>query len=204
MRQSEQKPAPDRLLLEAALRAVRRVATLVGAGANGGRMVSISHRALQKWRRWRVPATVSFAGPVALQEGISFRGGELIQIGPNAVIFRRTELHSPLTIGANCFINHDVVVRAGCAIGNNVAIGPRAFLSTDHHDIGPSTYRAGRIERKPITIGDGVWIGANALILPGLTIGAGSVVAAGAVVTRDVPPNTLVAGVPARPLRTLD
>jgi acetyltransferase-like isoleucine patch superfamily enzyme len=59
------------------------------------------------------------------------------------------------------------------------------------------------VSTNPVTIGDDIWIGANAVILPGVTIGDHSVVAAGAVVTKDVPPHTLVAGVPAKIIKTL-
>jgi acetyltransferase-like isoleucine patch superfamily enzyme len=64
--------------------------------------------------------------------------------------------------------------------------------------------RARMVKRAPIIIGDDAWLGAGAVILPGVTIGNGAIVGAGAVVRDDVPPMTVVAGVPARPIRTLD
>jgi maltose O-acetyltransferase len=63
--------------------------------------------------------------------------------------------------------------------------------------------RAGDLKAEPVTIGDGAWIGARATILPGVTIGGGAVVAAGSVVTRDLPANVLAGGVPARVIREL-
>jgi maltose O-acetyltransferase len=89
-------------------------------------------------------------------------------------------------------------------IGSGVRLGHDVMLLTFDHDIGPSEYRCGRLVAAPIRIGNGVWIGSRATVLPGVSIGDGAVVAAGALVTRDVPPNTLVAGVPARSLRALD
>jgi maltose O-acetyltransferase len=96
-----------------------------------------------------------------------------------------------------------VDLEAEVRIGDRVYIGHDAALLTVDHRIGGEDKRCGKHDCRPITIGDGAWLGARVTILPGVTVGAGAVVAAGAVVTRDVPPNTLVAGVPARPLRAL-
>ena len=86
-------------------------------------------------------------------------------------------------------------------IGNGVLIGHNVVLSTLNHD--PAPARRAWLHPAPIVIGDRVWIGSNATVLPGVTIGDGAIVAAGAVVTKDVAPNTVVAGVPARLLRPL-
>jgi len=83
-------------------------------------------------------------------------------------------------------------------LGRNVAIAEEVILrDSDSHDVS-----GGRTQTAPIIIGDDAWIGTRAIILKGVTIGEGAVVAAGAVVTKDVPPRTLVAGVPAMPKRT--
>ena len=73
----------------------------------------------------------------------------------------------------------------------------RVLMNTSSHEIGDSTRRAGRFRTAPISIGDGVWIGANVVIDPGVSIGSGVVVASGAVVTSDCLPDGLYAGVPA-------
>jgi maltose O-acetyltransferase len=88
----------------------------------------------------------------------------------------------------------------GIEVGNDVTIGPRAiFISvTAHHSIVRSWWKEGKI-----IIQNGVFIGAGAIILPGITIGENSTVGAGAVVTKDVAQNTIVAGVPARTINTL-
>jgi maltose O-acetyltransferase len=96
-----------------------------------------------------------------------------------------------------------VDLAAKITIGSHVNIGHAVTLLTIDHEIGPSKHRCGPSTAGPITIENGVWIAANATILPGVTVGASSVVAAGSVVTRDVPPNALVAGVPARVIRSL-
>jgi acetyltransferase-like isoleucine patch superfamily enzyme len=85
-----------------------------------------------------------------------------------------------------------------------VAVGPGVYFITGTHRIGSHTQRAGPVIAAPIRVGDGVWIGARAILLPGVTVGAGAIVAAGAVVTRDVPADTLVAGVPAQVKRSLE
>lgn len=89
-------------------------------------------------------------------------------------------------------------------IGSHVMIGPNVLICTVNHPLTPKGRRQHLGIAKPITIGDDVWIGGNAIILPGVEIGNNVVVAAGAVVTKSVPPNSLVAGVPAKVIRTLE
>lgn len=88
-------------------------------------------------------------------------------------------------------------------IGNNVMIGPNTLITTVGHPLSPQKRRHYMAQAEPVTIGNDVWIGGNATILPGVSIGNNVVVAAGAVVTHDVPDNTLVAGVPARRIKDL-
>lgn len=115
-------------------------------------------------------------------------------------------LHTRLAVGESCWINIGCLFDVGdeITIGQSVSIGQRAMILTTSHAIGDAARRAGPLTTAPVRIDDGAWIGAHATILPGVTIGAGAVVAAGAVVTKSVAPNQLVAGVPAKPLRTLD
>jgi maltose O-acetyltransferase len=106
---------------------------------------------------------------------------------------------SQLAVGDECFINRDYYfdLSAKVSIGHRVSIGTHAaFVTANHEDGGPSR-RAGTITALPIVVEDGAWIGTRVTILPGVTIGRGAVVASGAVVHRSVPPNVLVAGVPA-------
>ncbi len=84
----------------------------------------------------------------------------------------------------------------------NLAMG--VMLVTSTHAVGPQWHRAGDGESASVTIGDGVWLGARVLVLPGVTIGRGCIVAGGAVVTQDCLPDGLYGGVPARRIRDLD
>ncbi|HEX3907206.1 MAG TPA: acyltransferase [Mycobacteriales bacterium] len=106
-----------------------------------------------------------------------------------------------IRIGDRVFINSGTVLFSVVAvvIGNDVAIANEAYLmDSDSHGV------EGRpVKEAPIHIGDGSWIGARAMILPGVTIGSRCLVAAGAVVSRDIPDDTLVAGNPARVIREL-
>lgn len=110
-----------------------------------------------------------------------------------------------LEIGNNVFINSDCYVEAEApvTIADGVSIGVGVQLLTVSHAIGPSEKRAGRSTFGSITLGPGCWLGARVTVLPGVKIGSGAIVGAGSVVTRDVPDNTVVAGVPAKVLRAL-
>ncbi len=111
--------------------------------------------------------------------------------------------------GKNISIGKDVFINSGChfqdqggiTIGDGSLIGHNVVLATINHDLNPAMNRKNHYA--PIYIGAHVWIGSNATVLPGVTIGDWSVVAAGAVVTKDVPPYTVVGGVPARILKNI-
>jgi maltose O-acetyltransferase len=110
-----------------------------------------------------------------------------------------------IRLGRNCFINYNCVF-LDCApieIGDDLQMGPAVQLYTAYHPLDRETRSAGLEYAKPISIGSGVWIGGGAIVLPGVTIGDGVVIGAGSVVTRDVPPNTLALGNPARAVRSL-
>lgn len=102
------------------------------------------------------------------------------------------------TLGKNVFINHacSFLDIGGIAIEDNVLIGPRVNITSENHPLDPSDRKA--LIPNPVHIKRNAWIGAGATILPGVTVGENAVVAAGAVVSRDVPPNTVVAGIPAK------
>jgi acetyltransferase-like isoleucine patch superfamily enzyme len=131
------------------------------------------------------------------------RGIKEIRIGPGAYIYRGCEIITPFSIGKGSYINRYSLI-SNTKVGNNCAIGPRVIIGPAHHEIGPSKRRAGQAIFLPVILGDGVWIGARVVIYGGVKIGHGSVVAAGAIVTKDVPPNTLVGGVPAKVIRKLE
>ena len=112
-----------------------------------------------------------------------------------------TDFGKNIRVGRNVFINHacEFMDRGGITIGDEVLIGPKVNLVTINHPLDParrrSTYCA------PIEIKKGAWLGASVSVMPGVTIGEYAVVAAHAVVTRDVPAHTVVGGIPARVIR---
>ncbi|HXD57869.1 MAG TPA: acyltransferase [Thermoleophilaceae bacterium] len=126
-------------------------------------------------------------GPgVRLFENVAFfldGDGATIEIGRDTYLNRRVEVmcKDRVTIGEHCAIAWDV-----------------SIMDTNYH------WLSGGAPDAPVEIGDRVWIGARATLLPGVTIGDGAVVAAGSVVNRDVPEGTLVAGVPAEPIRRVE
>lgn len=109
-----------------------------------------------------------------------------------------------IRVGRNVFINQNCTMYdlGGIDIGDDVMIGPNVNIITSGHPLEPARRRA-FVTAKPIVIERNVWIAAGATIIGGVTIGENAVVAAGSVVTRDVPPNTLVGGNPARVLRSV-
>jgi maltose O-acetyltransferase len=113
---------------------------------------------------------------------------------------------SHLRMGARCFANFGLVALdvAPITIGDDVQIGPNVQLLTPTHPVEPEPRRDKWEAAEPIAIGDNVWLGGGAIVLPGVTIGANAVVGAGSVVTRDVPANVVVVGNPARVVRSLD
>jgi maltose O-acetyltransferase len=112
---------------------------------------------------------------------------------------------SNITIGARTFVNYNLTALdvAAITIGEDCQIGPNVQLLTPTHPLEPQPRRDKLEAAQPITIGDNVWLGGGAIVLPGVTIGDNSVVGAGAVVTKDVPANVVVVGNPARPVREL-
>ena len=129
-------------------------------------------------------------------------------IGQNSIIWppyycsygKNTYLGDHVFINYMCTILDNNEVR----IGNHVMIGPAVQIYTAAHDLKAETRIQGWEVAKPIVIEDNVWIGGGAILLPGVRVGMNSVVGAGAVVTRNVPANTVVAGNPARVIRNIE
>lgn len=163
------------------------------------------------------PKKFSVLGPL----GLSVNGSGKIQIGHNVRVvnsnqFNRAGINHPtqlvvcdqaqLIIGDHVGISGAAIFSAeSIVIGNHVLIGANASIyDTDFHPIDAESRRLNKpAKTSPIVIEDDVWIGASATILKGVRIGNGSVIAAGSIVTRDIPPNVLAAGVPARVIRVL-
>ena len=115
-----------------------------------------------------------------------------------------TDCGKNITVGKNVFINSGCKFQdqGGIVIEDGVLIGHNTVLATLNHDFDPD--KRSTLHPAPITIGKNVWIGSNSTILPGVTIGDGSIIAAGAVVTKDVPAGVIVAGVPAKVIKNIN
>ncbi len=114
-----------------------------------------------------------------------------------------TDFGRNIRVGKRVFINFGCTFmdRGGVTIGDDAFIAPQVQLITENHGLEPDRRRY--ITSRPIIIGKNVWIGAGAIILPGVHIGDGAVVGAGSVVTKDVPANTVVAGNPTKPIKKI-
>ena len=170
-----------------------------------------------RWKSFRLPTAIALrlAGHMPQMTlsrlrtkllragGISIGQGSMV-MGDIRAYGKGAELASLFSVGANTFITGPLYVSVGAEVrvGDSVNIGHDVLLLTFH----PETYDApvglgGACG--PIHIGDGAWIASRVVVLPGVSVGEGAVVAAGAVVEKDVEPHTLVGGVPARLLRRL-
>ena len=150
-------------------------------------------------------ATAHLADPVAgrgILVDLLGSLGEGAQIRPPLFV----DYGSYISVGANTFINYNLTALdvAPITIGADCQIGPNVQLLTPTHPVEPTPRRDKLEGARPIVIGDNVWIGGGAIVLPGVTIGDNSVIGAGAVVTRDVPANVVAVGNPARVIRSID
>jgi len=130
-----------------------------------------------------------------------------MRCGRNVTIRDRATIYCPenVTIADNVGINSGVTILAqgGVTIGEYTMIAPGVTIVSVNHDYAKSGREAWDKQiKKPVTIGRDVWLATGATVLAGVTVGDGAVVAAGSVVTKDVPPHTVVAGVPARVIKT--
>lgn len=114
-----------------------------------------------------------------------------------------TNFGKHIKLGKNVFINHacSFLDLGGITVEDHVLIGPRVNLITENHPVDPTKRK--HLDVRSILIKRNAWIGAGATILPGVTIGENSIVAAGAVVNKDVPDNTVVGGIPARHIKAI-
>jgi acetyltransferase-like isoleucine patch superfamily enzyme len=123
------------------------------------------------------------------------------------VILKGCTINAPFNIsfGKNVFINQECLIdpHGDIKIGSNVIIGPRTQIYTINHNYDKldKPIRNQGVTKKPVVIEDDVWIAAGCLIIPGVTIGKGSVIAAGSVVVKNVPPYSIVGGNPAKVIK---
>ena len=173
--------------------------------------------AIEKDVRVRFADNVQLAKGVYLDEGVYLHAcPDGVEIGENTFVMHRAELHvynfrglskAGIKIGSDSLIGEFCVIRGpgGVSIGDRVYLSPAVHIYSSNHEYkDPDVCFIDQgVTTKGVTIEDECWIGAMAVILDGVTIGRRSVVAAGAVVTEDVPPYSLVAGVPAKVIRNL-
>lgn len=165
-------------------------------------IAKIQNRAIEMCERLReipfsdVEARAQWAKEVfgSVGKNVSLKPGFWCDMGVN------------IHVGDNFLTNYNVVIldMGKVTIGDNVWIGPGSKLLAVAHPIEAEGRRSGLGIAKPITLGNGVWLGANVTVTMGVTIGDNAVIGAGAVVTHDVPANAVVAGVPAKVLRYID
>ena len=142
----------------------------------------------------------------ALMNRVGFDVGQGTRVNGHLKITGPRGLLPRLSVGKDCTIEPDCMLDLSemLTIGDRVTLEPGVMILTSTHELDFPKHRAGNIITSPVTIGDGAWLRARSVILPGVKIGAGAVVEVGAVVNKDVEPNTRVGGVPAVKLGVLD
>ena len=147
-----------------------------------------------------IPKYVGGRFRVRLLRLAGFKIGRGTLISGTPTVAGLETFYNNLVIGDDCYINVNCHfdISAPILLGDGVSIGHNVLILTNSHEMGTAVRRAGDLVALPVHIGNGVWLCARCTILPGITIGEGAVVAAGAMVTKDVPPHTIVAGVPAK------
>ena len=166
----------------------------------------------QMLKAWKVVArTIKLSAALNVSTDITQIRDRLSEITGNQ-IDRSTIIFTPfytnfgqhIRIGKNVFVNHacSFLDMGGITIEDDVQIGPRVNLITENHPVDPT--RRKDLDLKSILIKRNAWIGAGATILPGVTVGENAIVAAGALVSKDVPANTIVGGIPAKIIRTIE
>jgi maltose O-acetyltransferase len=181
---------------------VRRVAEVLRAESAGW---GSKHRFGRLATAW-----IPLGSAVRLRATILRATGWPIGVGCSFAAVPRVAGHGPLldrlAVGDRVFVNvgGHWELNDRIEIGDGVSIGHDVMLLTTTHEVGPPQWRAGPLVSQPIQIGNGVWIGARAVVLPGVTIGDGAIVAAGTIVGRDVPPGCVYGPEPPTVRRRLE
>ncbi len=152
-------------------------------------------------RRFNTMPPEDMAGREALLHDIFGQVGEHVWIVPPITV----AVGKYVSVGEGTYVNMNLTLIDDwkITIGKRVLIGPNVTLCTTGHPIHPD-HRMDGMYSFPITIGDGVWLGANVIVMPGVTIGENSVIGAGSVVTRDIPPNVIAFGSPCKVYRQIN
>jgi maltose O-acetyltransferase len=169
--------------------------------ADDQELADAAHRARQLQDRFNRSDAEDSAGRRAILEKLLGQIAADTEIRPPMYC----DYGSHIRIGARVFVNCGLVALdvAAITIGDDVQIGPNVQLLTPTHPLDAELRRAKWEAAEPIVVEDNVWLGGGAIVLPGVTVGKNAVVGAGAVVTKTVPPDVVVAGNPARVIRSL-
>lgn len=135
----------------------------------------------------------------ALVRGFAEHAGAGLDIQKGAQISRSLSIGDNSGVGINCILQGKV------SIGDNVMMGPEVWIYTRNHkhsDVDIPMKEQGFETEKPVSIGNDIWIGSRVTILPGVNVGDGAIIGTGSVVTKDVPPYTIVGGNPAKVLKS--
>lgn len=164
-------------------------------------LVAEMRRAMALTKRFNESDPDDAGGRRSLQADLLGSIGDDVEIRPPMFV----DYGSHIRIGARTFINFGLTALdvAAITIGDDVLVGPNVQLLTPIHPIAPEPRRAKWEAALPITIEDNVWIGGLAVICPGVRVGQDSVIGAGAIVTKDVPPGSIAVGNPARVVRSV-
>ena len=146
--------------------------------------------------------------PSQTEERLAILKGLLGHIGDDSIIINQPfycDYGKQISVGRHFFANFNFTVldEAKVTIGDNCFIGPNVSIYTACHSTDPVERNQRKEWAEPVTIGDNVWIGGGAIILPGVTIGKNTTIGAGSVVTKDIPDNVVAAGNPCRVIRKL-
>jgi acetyltransferase-like isoleucine patch superfamily enzyme len=170
----------------------------------GSEMHKMMHEVSQEALKLTVHLNGSYHTPEEIRDIFSRLIGS--QVDATFALFPPffTDCGKNIHVGKNVFFNSGCRFQdqGGITIGDRVLIGHNVVLATLNHHIDPR--KRSNMHPAPIIIGNDVWIGANATVVPGVTIGDSAVIAAGAVVTKDVHPNVIVGGVPAKIIKKIE
>jgi maltose O-acetyltransferase len=156
---------------------------------------------IEKRRRYNTLPFTPMERKAALSDLLGYEVDDRTKVVPPI----HCDLGFNIKLGKNVLINYNCILldTGEISIGDNTLIGPGTMIVTANHPFEAEKRRDWSVSCIPIKIKEDVWVGAGAVILPGVTIGARSIIGAGSVVTKDVPPDTVVAGNPARIIRPL-
>ncbi len=153
-----------------------------------------------------VPLSCNGSGNVTLQESVSLGFRKAPITGQGTILLQARYKESSIIIGARTRTSNNIclICCSKITVGENCKIGDQvAIYDSDFHEINPENRSTNQGVVSPVTIGNNVWLGSRVIVLKGVTIGDHSVVAAGAVVTKSIPPRSLAGGVPARVIRDI-